>query len=110
MEKAQAETVHNSESSSLVTCVNRTDVDELSKEKEEELLFGAEEEADDEDVLSDDSLRLRLSDDEDAEQENVTTNDTNIAELKSQSIITGNYFFLFVRIKLILFNMLLNNF
>lgn len=85
MEKTQAGTVRNSESSSLVTCVDKTDTDELSKEKEEELLFGAEEEGDDEDTLSDDSLRLRLSDDEDVEQEDATTNDTNITELKSQS-------------------------
>lgn len=89
MEKIQAGTVHNLESSSLVTCVNRTDIDELSEEKEEELLFGAEEEGDDEDTLSDDSLRLRLSDDEDAEQEDATINDTNIAELKSQSGTAG---------------------
>lgn len=88
MEKTQAGTVHNSESSSSVTCVNKTDVDELSKEKEEELLFGVEE-GDDEDALSDDSLRLRLSDDEDAEQEDAITNETNIAKLKSQSRIAG---------------------
>lgn len=87
MEKTQAGTVHNSESSSPVTCVNRTD-DELSKEKEEELLFSVEE-GDDEDALSDDSLRLRLSDDEDAEQEDTITNDTNIAKLKLQSRIAG---------------------
>ncbi|XP_071632590.1 uncharacterized protein Wde isoform X2 [Temnothorax longispinosus] len=87
MEKTQAGTVHNSESSSPVTCDDRTDNDELSKEKEDELLFGAEEDGDDEDALSDDSLRLRLSDDDDAEQENATTKDTNTAELKSQSRI-----------------------
>lgn len=88
MEKTQAGTVHNSETSSLITCVDRTDVDELSKEKEEELLFGVEE-GDDEDTLSDDSLRLRLSDDEDVEQEDAITNDTNIAKLKSPSRIAG---------------------
>ncbi|XP_077272399.1 fibronectin-III type domain-containing protein windei isoform X2 [Temnothorax americanus] len=85
MEKTQAGTVHNSESSSPVTCDDRTDNDELSKEKEDELLFGVEDDGDDEDALSDDSLRLRLSDDD--EQENTTTNDTNTAELKSQSRI-----------------------
>jgi len=68
--------------------MNKTDINELSKEKEDELLFGEEEEADDEDALSDDSLRLRLSDDEDAEQEDVTTH-INILELKSQNKITG---------------------
>lgn len=87
MEKAQTGSVHNSESSSIVLCAN--DIDELSKEKEEELLFGGEEEGDDEEALSDDSLRLRLSDDEDAEQENTATNDTNITKLKSQSKTVG---------------------
>ncbi|XP_018350194.1 PREDICTED: activating transcription factor 7-interacting protein 1-like isoform X2 [Trachymyrmex septentrionalis] len=83
MEKARAGIVDNSESSSTVSSVNRIDIDELSKEKEEELLF-CEEEGDDEDTLSDDSLRLRLSDEEDAEQD-ITVNDTNIMKLKSQS-------------------------
>ncbi|KYM78946.1 Activating transcription factor 7-interacting protein 1 [Atta colombica] len=83
MEKARTGIVGNSESSSTVSSVNRIDIDELSKEKEEELLF-CEEEGDDEDTLSDDSLRLRLSDEEDAEQD-TTVNDTNITKLKSQS-------------------------
>ncbi|EGI70987.1 PREDICTED: activating transcription factor 7-interacting protein 1 isoform X1 [Acromyrmex echinatior] len=83
MEKARTGIVDNSESSSTVSSVNRIDIDELSKEKEEELLF-CEEEGDDEDTLSDDSLRLRLSDEEDAEQD-TTVNDTNITKLKSQS-------------------------
>ncbi|KAG5332122.1 MCAF1 protein, partial [Acromyrmex heyeri] len=85
MEKARTGIVGNSESSSTVSSVNRIDIDELSKEKEEELLF-CEEEGDDEDTLSDDSLRLRLSDEEDAEQD-TTVNDTNITKLKSQSRI-----------------------
>lgn len=91
MEKAQTGAVHNSESSSIVSRVNRTDINEVSKEKEEELLFGTEEEGtEDEDTLSDDSLRLRLSDDEDAEeQEDATTNDTNIAKIKSLNRTAG---------------------
>lgn len=91
MEKARTGAVHNSESSSTVSCVNRTDINEVSKEKEEELLFGTEEEGtEDEDTLSDDSLRLRLSDDEDAEeQEDATTNDTNIAKIKSLNRTAG---------------------
>ncbi|XP_011685743.1 PREDICTED: activating transcription factor 7-interacting protein 1 isoform X2 [Wasmannia auropunctata] len=78
MEKAQTGTVHNSETSSVISRVNKTDIDELSKEKEEELLLGAEEEGDDEDTLSDDSLRLRLSDDEETEQEDTATNDAKL--------------------------------
>lgn len=97
MEKAQTGIAHNSESSSTISCIDRINIElsneitidtidnELSKEREEELLFGAEEEGEDEDVLSDDSLRLRLSDDEDMEQEDNTTNSTNITEFKLQN-------------------------
>ncbi|XP_025990895.1 activating transcription factor 7-interacting protein 1 isoform X2 [Solenopsis invicta] len=85
MEKAHTG-VHNSESNLIVSCVD-TDIDELSKEKEEELLFGAEEEGDDEDTLSDDSLRLRLSDDDDIEREDATRNDINTAKLKLKNTI-----------------------
>lgn len=101
MEKAQTGIAHNSESSSTISCIDRINIElsneitidtidnELSKEREEELLFGAEEEGEDEDVLSDDSLRLRLSDDEDMEQEDNTTNSTNITEFKLQNRKTG---------------------
>lgn len=68
-------------SNSAVSCINETNIDELSKEKDE-LLFGTEE---DEDVLSDDSLRLRLSDDEDAEQEDITKNHKNVSEFISSN-------------------------
>ncbi|KAL6444113.1 hypothetical protein ACFW04_001805 [Cataglyphis niger] len=96
MEKAQSGIAYNSESSSTISCIDRINIElaneitidtidnELSKEREEELLFGAEDEGDDEDVLSDDSLRLRLSDDEDEEQEDNTTNSTSITEIKLQ--------------------------
>lgn len=95
MEKAQTGIVYNSESSSTISCIDRINIElaneitidttdnELSKEREEELLFG-DDEGDDEDVLSDDSLRLRLSDDEDVEQEDNTTNSTSITEIKLQ--------------------------
>lgn len=101
MEKAQTGIAYNSESSSTTSCIDRINIElsneitidttdnELSKEREEELLFGAEEEGDDEDVLSDDSLRLRLSDDEDVEQEENTTNSTSITEIKLQDRKTG---------------------
>lgn len=52
---------------------------ELLKEREEQLLYSGED-GDEEETLSDDSLRLRLSDDEDAEQD--STNDINIVEFK----------------------------
>jgi len=101
MEKTQTGIAHDSESSSTISCIDRINIElskkisidttdnELSKEREEELLFGAEEEGDDEDVLSDDSLRLRLSDDEDVEQEDNITNSTNISEFKLQNRQSG---------------------
>lgn len=84
MEAVQNESVHNKKSNSAVSCIDETNTDELSKEKDE-LLFGAEEDGDDEDALSDDSLRLRLSDDEDAEQEDISKNHTNVSDVKSSS-------------------------
>lgn len=100
MEKIQTGIALDSESSSTICCIDSINVElskkytidtdnELSKEREEELLYGAEEEGDDEDVLSDDSLRLRLSDDEDVEQEENITNSTNIAEFKLQTRQSG---------------------
>lgn len=85
MEKAQIE-ADDSETSS-VSCLNSTNTSNLSKEKEDELLFGADEDGDDEDALSDDSLRLRLSDDEDVEDS--TINPMKISELKSQNKKNG---------------------
>lgn len=94
MEKKLVDTIADSEDSSTVSCISGIeDNNEISKEKEDELLYnGAEEgeEGDDEDVLSDDSLRLRLSDDEDGDAEqNDTTNLPNISELKLQDQKTG---------------------
>lgn len=87
MEAVQNESVHNTKSNSEVSSINETNVDKLSKE-ENELLFDAEEDGEDEDALSDDSLRLRLSDDEDAEQE-VIKDHTNISEFKSPNEKSG---------------------
>lgn len=90
MEAVQNKTVCNTKPSSSVSYINKADTDELSKEKEEELLRGMEDDGDDEDALSDDSLRLRLSDDEDAEQEeHAMTNHTDILKSKSQSKTDG---------------------
>lgn len=91
MEKAQIEAAHNSGASSTVSHVNSSDklLNELSKEKEDELLFGADEDGDDEDALSDDSIRLRLSDDEDTEQENSTTNQIKVSEFSSENRKNG---------------------
>lgn len=85
MEKAQIEAARNLEASSKVSHVNNTNTSELPKEKEDELLFGADEDGDEEDALSDDSLRLQLSDDEDVEQENSITNQTKVSEFKSEN-------------------------
>ncbi|XP_014467488.1 PREDICTED: activating transcription factor 7-interacting protein 1 isoform X3 [Dinoponera quadriceps] len=86
MEAVQNESVHDTNSNSAVSCIDETNTDELLKEKDE-LLFGAEEDGEDEDALSDDSLRLRLSDDEDPEQEDITKNQTNVSEFKAPNKI-----------------------
>lgn len=51
-------------------------VDELLRQKEDELLYGTGEDGEEEEALSDDSLRLRLSDDE-AEAEDIILPSTN---------------------------------
>lgn len=56
--------------------INVQNTNELSKQKEEELLYRTGEDGDEEDALSDDSLRLRLSDDE-AEVEEITLTSIN---------------------------------
>ncbi|XP_020285052.1 CAR1 transcription factor isoform X2 [Pseudomyrmex gracilis] len=88
MEKRLVDNVADSEDSSTISCISGIeDSNEISKEKEDELLYNGEdgEEGDDEDVLSDDSLRLRLSDDDDGDTEqHDTKNLPNISELKLQ--------------------------
>ncbi|XP_015182691.1 PREDICTED: activating transcription factor 7-interacting protein 1-like [Polistes dominula] len=71
------ETLRNdtlNDSTSTVTnhahTANILNVDELSRQKEDELLYGTGEDGEEEEALSDDSLRLRLSDDE-AEAEEI---------------------------------------
>ncbi|KAK2587758.1 hypothetical protein KPH14_003866 [Odynerus spinipes] len=65
METLSNDTVHASTSIAPNNAhIDVQNIDELSKEKEEELLYGTGEDGDEEEALSDDSLRLRLSDDE----------------------------------------------
>ncbi|XP_053979688.1 activating transcription factor 7-interacting protein 1 [Hylaeus volcanicus] len=64
MEALRNETVHTPDSMHSLSCI-ATHLDDLSKEKEDELLYGAGDDGDEEDALSDDSMRLRLSDDDD---------------------------------------------
>ncbi|XP_046815555.1 MATH and LRR domain-containing protein PFE0570w isoform X1 [Vespa crabro] len=72
METLRNDTVHVSTSiASNHAQIDIQNTDELSKQKEEELLYRTGEDGDEEEALSDDSLRLRLSDDE-AEVEEVT--------------------------------------
>ncbi|XP_043259307.1 activating transcription factor 7-interacting protein 1 isoform X1 [Colletes gigas] len=74
MEALRSDTVHTSDSIRSLSCIGTHHIDELSKEKEDELLYGAGDDGDEEEALSDDSMRLRLSDDDDeAEQEVVLT-------------------------------------
>lgn len=87
METLSNDTVHASISiapNNAHVDVQSTQNDELSKEKEEELLYGTGEDADEEEALSDDSLRLRLSDDE-PEIEDITSESMNIPNSKQQT-------------------------
>lgn len=59
-------TMHVSEPQTICSTLSCTDNDndDLTKKLEDELLYGTGDDGDEEDALSDDSLRLRLSDDE----------------------------------------------
>ncbi|XP_076181943.1 fibronectin-III type domain-containing protein windei isoform X2 [Ptiloglossa arizonensis] len=65
MEALRSDTLHTPDSMRSLACISTHHIDELSKEKEDELLYGAGDDGDEEDALSDDSIRLRLSDDDD---------------------------------------------
>ncbi|KOX77984.1 Activating transcription factor 7-interacting protein 1 [Melipona quadrifasciata] len=75
--------LHSSDSMHSLSCINTHNTDELSKEKEEELLYGTGDDGDEEDALSDDSMRLRLSDDE-IETEDILTSVLNNQENTSK--------------------------
>ncbi|XP_034934965.1 activating transcription factor 7-interacting protein 1-like isoform X2 [Chelonus insularis] len=66
MEPITTPMMHISESKTICSSLSCTtsENDEIAKKLEDELLYGVEDDADEEDALSDDSLRLRLSDDE----------------------------------------------
>lgn len=90
METLRSDTLHTSESVHSLPCINTHHTDELSKEKEEELLYGTGDDGDEEDALSDDSMRLRLSDDDEIETEDILTPVLNNQEneLKTNKIET----------------------
>ncbi|PBC25663.1 Activating transcription factor 7-interacting protein [Apis cerana cerana] len=90
METLRSDTLHTSESVHSLPCINTHHTDELSKEKEEELLYGTGDDGDEEDALSDDSMRLRLSDDDEIETEDILTSVLNNQEneLKTNKIET----------------------
>ncbi|XP_076246927.1 fibronectin-III type domain-containing protein windei isoform X2 [Calliopsis andreniformis] len=73
METLRTDTVHTTDSIHSLSCINTHHIDEISKEKEDELLYGTGDDGDEEDALSDDSMRLRLSDDDEPESDDVLT-------------------------------------
>lgn len=83
--------LHSSDSMHSLSCINTHNIDELSKEKEEELLYGTGDDGDEEDALSDDSMRLRLSDDE-IETEDILTPVLNNQENTSKINEIGNHY------------------
>lgn len=91
MEALRSDTLHTSESVHSLPCINIHHTDELSKEKEEELLYGTGDDGDEEDALSDDSMRLRLSDDDEIETENILTSVLNNQENELKTNKIGNH-------------------
>ncbi|XP_076685230.1 fibronectin-III type domain-containing protein windei isoform X3 [Andrena cerasifolii] len=71
MEALRTDTVHTPDVMCSLSRISTHHIDEISKEKEDELLYGAGDDGDEEDTLSDDSMRLRLSDDDEIETEDV---------------------------------------
>lgn len=71
MEAVRIDTLPSTESNKLCSLLSTDarDSNDISKEKEEELLYGAGEDVDEDEALSDDSLRLKFSDDEEADQD-----------------------------------------
>lgn len=90
MEPIKTPTMHVNEPKALcstLSCTGRGN-DEISKKLEDELLYDAGEDGDEDDALSDDSLRLRLSDDEaDADDERTScTSSNHHKSLKTESL------------------------
>lgn len=85
MEPIKTATMHVNEPKALcspLSCSGRGN-DEISKKLEEELLYDAGEDGDEDDALSDDSLRLRLSDDEADADDSERTSSTSSNQLKT---------------------------
>lgn len=92
METLRSDTVHASDSIHSLSCINTHHIDEISKEKEDELLYGTGDdgdEGDEDDALSDDSMRLRLSDDDEPEPDDVLTSILDDQQSSSTHIGSG---------------------
>ncbi|KZC09555.1 Activating transcription factor 7-interacting protein 1 [Dufourea novaeangliae] len=83
MEALRTDNVHTADSIHSLSCMDTHHIDELSKEKEDELLYGGDD-GDEEDALSDDSMRLRLSDDDEVEPDDILTHVLDDKEDKPQ--------------------------
>ncbi|XP_043478012.1 activating transcription factor 7-interacting protein 1 isoform X2 [Leptopilina heterotoma] len=72
-----------SNESKKISTVLTTDLDIITKEREEELL-NDDEDIDEDGALSDDSLRLKLSDDDEVEQDDVDSTECSYKQLKEE--------------------------
>lgn len=90
MDALRSDTLHPSESAHSLSCVNTNHTDTLSKEREEELLYGTGDDGDEEDALSDDSMRLRLSDDDEIEAEVISAATFDNQENRGKNNEIGN--------------------
>lgn len=97
MEALRSDTLHTPDSMRSLACISTHHIDELSKEKEDELLYGAGDDGDEEDALSDDSIRLRLSDDDDdVDPEDVLMSVVDGKQNKSKDEKIGKFCCLFL--------------
>ena len=90
METVRVDTLPSTESNKLypLLSTDARDSNDISKEKEEELLYGAGEDVDEDEALSDDSLRLKFSDDE-GDQDDVGSAEHFDNQLKQEDTAKG---------------------
>ena len=91
MEAVRIDKLPSTESNKLCSLLSTDahDSNEISKEKEEELLYGTGEDVDEDDALSDDSLRLKFSDDEEADQDDTGSSERFYKPVKEEDTSEG---------------------
>lgn len=106
--ETKIDTLPSTESKKICSLIN-TDLDDsnvITKEREDELLNDdlttCEEDIDEDEALSDDSLRLKLSDDDEAEQDDVDSSEYFYKQLKEEESDEGKMFIMITGLHLLL--------